>query len=489
MNHTINLIKTPHDQHNLSVIARHEAISLYSLSRCFHFSFKNFSSNKIFIILFLLFCFYNTAYSQRVLGFNDKTEALSVFSDKEPEVINAGGAQAGLTVFCSNTMTLSFETNVDRTVDVYNKEERGGLTYYYLRFIVGRYKGASYSGRVLEVLAPGFLPLKIKIDLQPSESKSYEILDPNATVGVGCFYENFNSASELYRNSRYNESQEKFKLSKECTDYQESSNVDYILESIDSIQVLRARGDSFFNSKNYREALNAYQKIVGYNSSDQYAVNRSREVQARLSEICTNYYSEAESHFYQGNYEEALKFYELMVEQSCGNNNKEVNLRLLEVRKYISDRKHKAKVVLYEIAENTPIGLSYGRYTTVSFSTYISLRFNPEIFSALRKKDDIEAKPEANISFGWNRMVIKEVGFFVGLGYTGVGKWDYGENNQYADDPKFTLYSAVSPEAGVLIKLGPVALRYTFQYRAALESDYQDYIGKMRHVGGIGICF
>ena len=442
---------------------------------------------KIIILPLLLFCLYHTAYSQRVLGFNDKTEALSVFSDKETEVINAGGSQAGLTVFCSNTMALSFESNVDRVVDIYNKEERGGLTYYYLRFIVGRYKGASYSGRVLEVLAPGFLPLKIKLDLLPSESKSYEIYDPNATVGVGCFYENFNAASELYRSSKYNEAREKFRLSKECTDYQKSTNVDYILESIDSILILRERGDNFFNSHNYREALNAYQKIVSYNSSDQYAVNRNRDVQTRLNEICANYFSEAESHFYQGNYKEALKLYEQMVEQSCSNNNKEVNLRLLEVRKYLSDRKHKAKVILYEIAENTPIGLSYGRYTTVSFSTYVSLRFNPDLFSAISKKDDIDSKPEVNLSFGWNRMVIKEVGFFAGVGYTGVGKWDYGENDP--DDPKFTLYSAISPEAGVLLKLGPIALRYTFQYRVALESDYQDYIGKMRHVGGIGICF
>ena len=440
----------------------------------------------IIILAFLGYC--NTMFSQRVLDFKDKTEAMSVFSDKDPEVIRAGGAQAGLTISCTSSLTLSFESNVDKTVDVYNTEQRGGVTYYYLRFTVGRYKGANYDGRVLEVLSDGFLPLKIKIDLKSSESKWYEVFDPNATVGVGCFYENFNAASELYRSSIYNEAKERFKLSKECTDYQESSNVEYILESIDSILVLRERGDSYFNLSNYMEALNAYQKIIGYNSSDQYAVSRSKEAQVRINENCTNYFHEAESYYYQGKYEEALQLYELMIEQSCSNN-KEVNLRLLEVRRHISDRKHKATVVLYEIAENTPIGLSFGRYTRVNFSTYVSLRFNPDLFSALRKKDDIDSKPEVDLSFGWNRMVIKEVGFFAGIGYTGVGKWDYGDNNEYIDDPKFTLYNAVSPEAGVLFKIGPVALRYTFQYRFALEGDYQDYIGKIRHVGGIGICF
>ena len=432
----------------------------------------------------MICCLCQTAFAQRVLDFRDKTEALSVFSDKEPEVINAGGAQAGITVYCSNTLSLSFESNVDKVVDVYNQEERGGLNYYYIRFTVGRFKGANYDGRILEALVPGFLPLKIKIDLSPSTSKTYEIYDPNATVGVGCFYENYNTATELFRNSMYNEAKEKFKLSKECTDYQESANVDYILEAIDSMFVIRARGDYYNNTYNYKEALDAYQKAFGYNSSDQYVVARRKEMLDKINDLCTNYFHEAESYFYQNKYVKAQQLYEKMLDLSCSANNKEANLRLLEIRRFLSDRQQRAQVVLYEFAENAPIGLSHGRYTQTRFSSYTSLRFNPELFQAIGKKDDADAKPEINLSFGWNRMVIKEVGFFAGLGYTGVGQWDY-EN----EDPQFTLYHAVSPEAGVLFKLGPVALRYTFQYRYSLDSEFKDYIGKIRHVGGIGICF
>ena len=439
---------------------------------------------KSILILATLFSLCYSTYSQRVLAYKDQTQPLSVFSDKQVEVINAGGSQAGVTIFCSNTLSLSFDSNVDRTVDVYNKEERGGLTYYYLRFTVGRFKGANYDGRVLEVLAPGFLPLKIKIDLQPSEAKAFEILDPNATVGVGCFYENFNAATELFRKSLYTEAKAKFKLSQECTDYQESANIKYIMEAIDSILVLRTKGDYFFNALNYNEALNAYQKVLGYNSSDEYALTRKGEVQEKISELCTNYFHEAESFFYQGKYAESLPLYEKVLELSCSANNREANLRLLEAKKILSDRKQRAQVVLYEIAQNTPIGLSYGRYSQVNFLTYLSLRFNPAMFQAISKKDDPKAKPEVDLSFGWNRMVIKEVGFFIGVGYTGVGQWDYTN-----EEPQFTLYHAVSPEAGVLFKLGPIALRYTFQYRYALDSTQQDYIGKMRHVGGIGICF
>ena len=34
-----------------------------------------------------------------------------------------------------------------------------------------------------------------------------------------------------------------------------------------------------------------------------------------------------------------------------------------------------------------------------------------------------------------------------------------------------------------------IALRYTFQYRYAIEKDTEDYIGKTRHVFGVGFCF
>ena len=443
---------------------------------------------KIIIIVLGVWGVCAMGFSQRVLDYRDQTQALSVFSDKDTEVINAGGAQSGITVYCTNTLSLSFESNVDRTVDVYNQEERGGLIYYYIRFTVGRFRGANYDGRVLEVLAPGFLPLKIRIDLQPSESKTYEIYDPNATVGVGCFYENFNTATELYKNSNYAEAKERFKLAQECTDYQEGSNVTYILESIDSILMLRTRGDFYFDQQNYNEALNAYQKVIGYNSSDSYAVTRRREAQAKIDEICTNYFSEAESYFYQSKYKEAEPLYEKMLDLSCSNN-REANLRLLELRRYLSDRQQKAQVILYEYAQNTPIGISYGRYTQDKFSTYISLRFNPALFKVISDNGDVKDNPEVNLSFGWNRMAIKEVGFFAGLGYTGVGHWALDENDEKL---KCTLFHAISPEAGVLFKLGPVALRYTFQYRLALDSSSFPEgfdIGKTKHVAGIGICF
>jgi hypothetical protein len=78
--------------------------------------------------------------------------------------------------------------------------------------------------------------------------------------------------------------------------------------------------------------------------------------------------------------------------------------------------------------------------------------------------------------------IVRPVWLFFGGGYTDVGKWEKGKTD-------FLHHGAISPEIGILGKLGPVVLRYTFQYRFALENEYQDIIGKNAHVFGLGICF
>ena len=449
---------------------------------------------KTIIIPLVFLCLCNAAYSQRVLEYTEKTEELSVFIDKDPEIINSGGAQAGVTISCFSNMSLTFESNVDKTVDVYKQEQKGGVNYYYLRFIVGRYKGTSYEGRVIQAIASDYVPLKIKLDLQPSESKWYEVFDRNMDVKTGCFFQHFNDASELFQKAMYTEALEKYKLSMACTDYQEKMNVKQKIETINNIISLRDKGDYFFNVFNFKEALEAYQKIIGYNSEDQYAINRSKEAMTRYSDNCTSYYQTAENYYLEGKYEEAKKLYEIIVAQKC-NYLQESNMRLAEMDKTKTKTKKTRtkteksgqtqgeRVALYEITTNTPIGLSYGNYKQESLSYYASLRLNPALFQAMGKNYDAK-KPEFNVSLGLTKMVYEPVWAFVGLGYTSVGAW--AKTNE---DTNLKMHSAISPEVGVLVKLGPVALRYTFQYRYAFESHYKNYVGNMRHVGGIGYCF
>ncbi|GHT54625.1 hypothetical protein FACS189446_4710 [Bacteroidia bacterium] len=118
------------------------------------------------------------------------------------------------------------------------------------------------------------------------------------------------------------------------------------------------------------------------------------------------------------------------------------------------------------------------------------------MFELLRTNKNETVRPELNISFGWTLKLVKPVWLLFGPGYTGVGKYavDEQKENSTEDDLSLKIKHAVSPEAGLLCKLNlskkiGLALRYTFQYRFALDKADIDYIGKTRHVFGVGFCF
>ena len=443
---------------------------------------------KYLLIYLCLFVSAGSLFAQRTLEKREKTEALSVFIDKDPEIDQAGGGQAGTIISCPVTLNLSFSSNVDRTVDVYKTEERGGVRYYHLRFIVGRYRGSNYGNRILEVAAPGFTPLKFNLELQPSESKSFEIFDPNATVGVGCFYQHFNEGVELFKKALYSEAREKYRLSTECTDMPSDVDMTLRIRDIDSILVWRTEGDKSHEKSLFKDAMTYYQKIVSYNIDDEYAQNRAKDSENKYAANCRVNFEGAELHYANGDYADAKKLYEMVVMSSCPRAT-EANIRLVHIRKIEADHNKRIHAILYEYQNGAPIGITAGGYREQKFSGYVSLRLSPSLFAAMQKDYDNSEKTEFSVSAGWTTMKLQiPVWGFFGLGYTGVSDWDWNDLTDEGN-PTFRIHNALSPEAGLLGKLGPIALRYTFQYRFALENDPDDYIGKVRHVFGVGFCF
>jgi len=437
---------------------------------------------KSLLLSLFLFVSISSLFAQRVLEMREKTEALSVFIDKDTEIDQAGGAQAGAVISCPVMLNLSFSSNVDRTVDVYKTEERGDVRFYYLRLIVGRYRGASYTNRVLEVAAPGFAPLRFSLDLQPSESRSYEVFDPNATVGVGCFYQHFNEGLELYRKALYIEAKEKYRTSMECTDVPADISVSERIAIIDSILLWRHHADSCFELVNYKDAIYFYQKIVAQNTEDEYANTRHSESLYRHTDLCSRYFNSAEDYFSNGRYQEAKKLFTIISEQQCSQASK-ADERLIEIRRYEREQFGGPTAIVYEYAQNTPFGLSVGSYKQRKMRGYLSFRANVDYFKSLRTDEDDVKKAEINGSLGLTFGVVRPLWLFFGGGYTDVVK----PGDKTTDD--LVHCGAISPEVGTLCKLGPVVLRYTFQYRFALEKEHQDFIGKNKHVIGLGICF
>jgi len=433
---------------------------------------------KLFIFL-ILFVSITSSYAQRNLQVKEKTEGISVFTEKQPEVINAGGAQAGAVISCPLTLSLSFSSNVDKVVDVWKTEVRGELRFYYLRFIIGRFRGASYDGRILEITASGFLPNKFRLNLQPGESKSFEVFDPNATVGVGCFYQNFNEGVELYRKSLYIEAKEKYRTSLECNDIPAEVSVYDRIMIIDSIISWRLRADSCFEASNFKDAINFYQKVAVQNREDFYANTRHSESLYRRSDLCSRYFNSAEEYFANGDYQEAKKLYAIVVDQQCMQAEK-ADARLVEIRVYERERMEGPTVLCYEIGKNTPLGLSIGLYRIKKIRGYVSVRTNGDFFRSLQSDANDLKRSEFNVSGGLTFGIYNPIWLLMGCGYTEVGK---------PGDISVDFVPAISPEIGVLGKYKMAVLKYTLQYRFALEKEHQDFVGRFRNVIGLGICF
>ena len=434
-----------------------------------------------FLLLFFSLA-YSVSYAQRNLEVKEKTEGLSIFTDKDTS-IDAG--QAGAVISCPITLNLTFASNVDRTIDVYNIDERGDVRYYYLRFIVGRFRGASYDNRILEVIVSGFRPLRFPLNLSPSESKHFEIFDPNATVGVGCFYQFFNEGIELFKQAFYIEAQEKYRTSLECTDAPPNVNVRERMSDIDTILVYRAKAYEAFDAQDFKLAMECYERIYALNNDDGYINQRLSELRLQYFDQCNNYFTTAETYYANRQFNEAREMYQMILNQNCPKI-AEASQRLNEMLKFEIARADRAQVINYEFAQNTPIGISVGRYWENKIRYYVSMRFNLDIWGALMKNNDEAEKPEVNVSGGLNVMTIRPIWVFAGIGYTGVGTWDWVEKTEKY---RLHLHDAISPEIGLLGKIGPAVLRYTFQYRFPFDGDYLFHIGRTKHVFGIGVCF
>ncbi len=153
-------------------------------------------------------------------------------------------------------------------------------------------------------------------------------------------------------------------------------------------------------------------------------------------------------------------------------------------------------VLTYEFEKDVSIGFSTGKYNDNKSGGYFTLRANKGAFEAIRSNLDADARPELDLSFGWTIKIVKPMWIFFGPGYTGVGKYLPGVTSSGLTEEKLKLniIHAVSPEAGVMCKIPlarkiGIAFRYTFQYRFALDKKEIDYIGKNRHVFGVGFCF
>jgi tetratricopeptide (TPR) repeat protein len=417
------------------------------------------------------------------LQFEESSELIPFSTDKNEGLV---------IISCDESLKLDFKTNWNETINYFKVSEiEGGSRLYYLLFPTEK----EYNGRRLFILSSGFDNLVIPIKLQAKETKKIIVYDPDARI-IGCYYEMTKNAHAFFNKALYQEAKDKYQVALECSDI-DKSQINMIkdkIANIDSILIWRNKADTYLAVLDYSTAIEYYKKIYALNSEDKYISNKLLETQLKEGERCTLAFANAEGFFKEKDYGNAKDLYERVVSLGCYNV-ANATVRLQEISEIEKNKKQLSHVLTYELANNTSIGISTGSYKEHKASGYFAFRFNPDVFEALRSNPSDSKKPELNVSFGWTIKVVKPVWVFFGPGYTGVGEYVYDKEDINQEvDPTLKIYSAVSPELGLLgkIKIGKgigIALRYTFQYRFALEKETENYIGKTKHVFGIGFCF
>lgn len=466
----------------------------------------------------LLLCFFligGITIAQNILEVKDISKSNDVYSSEKDE--------AAIIIRCHESIPLTFSSTMDKSVDVFRKELQGTDSLYYITFPTGK----RYRGRELTISSRGFYSVNLELELQPKQLLTFQVVDPNALVDAGCYREHRNKGIEEIKKSNYNEARNQFIVARECSDCNKTENEENIA-LVDSLIILRQKGDDAFKLLDYVNAREYYLKVLSLNSYDTYASNRSAICIQNFTEECVSLFAKAESYFGEKEFEKAKELYEKIVEKECRNAPLAIE-RLNSISTNMRAKKDHARVLSYEYRKDVPFGFSYGKYNMHKAGGFFQMDFNGTTFDAARsdcKYGDVKF-PELNLSFGWTVKIASPVWIHFGPGFTvkmyygkymkkkfpkvgyGQDEWKLLDQTKMGDEvilktaenreeppeqyedgwTKANLASAISPVIGVTVKYSFFALRFTYQYRWTLEKQLNDFVGAHRLSAGIGIAF
>jgi tetratricopeptide (TPR) repeat protein len=432
---------------------------------------KTVMSKSFFLLLTAVFFCNFRAMSQKLTVERDTVSMQGLCT--------VGETDACVIIIADTLLRLTFESSMDNKVNIVSERKNGSIIQYLLHFPTGYI----YANRVLEIISPVVASVEIDdFDLQPKESRTYVVSAPR------CYLETYKEALELFRKGSYTESKEKYRQATKCFDVPLDENTANKIIVIDSIQMLKKIADKSYEIGDFDNAMNTYKKILSYNQEDEVVAVRYAESAAQKDQSCIKYFTDAEKYFNRNEVERAKRLYEQVILKGCGTYYYQISMERLNA---IEDKAQSTTVLTYEWIKSTPIGFSIGGYRDRKAGGFFTLQTNVDMFESIRSNYAKSKKPEIDVAFGWTLRPVKKkvpVWIFFGPGYTGVGEYIYQDENT-TEKPKLHFYHAISPQIGLLAKIGPVALRYTFRYCFALKKETEDYIGTTHHVVGLGFCF
>ncbi|MDR1631726.1 MAG: hypothetical protein LBR97_02420 [Dysgonamonadaceae bacterium] len=467
------------------------------------------------IILFLVLTF--------ICSITVKAQKFTVRQLPDLVAFNGEGKYAIIIILTHDSYKLSFSTPQDgpdgSLIENIDRRQIGNQVEHTLTF-----ECKAANGSLLRIDCPGYNRLELPIKLSPNEAIKYYIEDPEDPETKACsdkyrlLGEKYLRASNSEHSdfSAYERSKEAFEESLKCwtiTSESDSAMLNKRIRNIDSLiyYIQEAESGRYNNKKIYDYYEAAYQ----INPDDENITRKRREFNQKYRQECQEYRRDAEQLLKEKkDVKETNAVLEKIIDLGCSDTDSDWakgGLREVERWKNTFSR----HTLTYEYEKGTSLGISTGNYNIDNSSGYFTLRMNPNIFDAFRMKDADTLQTELNVSFGWTIPIFhwdlkssSNVGlwlFFgpgatmlanIGQKYTTVEEEEEEESTQEPNDSRYKYHFALSPEAGLLLKIPipgsqrrQLALRYTYQYRYAIEKDDVDLIGKTKQVLGIGFTF
>jgi hypothetical protein len=412
----------------------------------------------------------------------------SQLSDKV--AYNGEGKYAIVIIRASSALELEFSTNLDGNRSVIKKTEKnevGNQTEYTLTFDAEQVPEAK-----LFVKNKNYNQLVIPIKLSPNGAITFIVEDPENFDSEPCHIKHKKYGDKFFIAANYEGAKDEYLSSLDCWPENDSNsaNIQRKIADIDSVlRILKEVATTY----NLRKKYDLYNEAYRLNPADKSFEEKKDEAYKAYYVFCASCLQQANEAYRSMSGDKGEAMYREIVKKDCPDKKlAEERIKGIEEKKY-----HPYHVLTYEYAENVPLGISTGNYKSKKVGAYFTLRLNSQVFALIRNDEETARRPELNTSVGLSFPIAvtdRLVNFwiFAGLGYTGVTQ--YLKRSYTSGDYKLYLHSAISPEAGVLTKIAigdvdRIVLRYTFQYRYALVKEYDDFIGNIRHVLGIGVSF
>ncbi|MDH6343614.1 hypothetical protein M2480_002400 [Parabacteroides sp. PFB2-12] len=226
---------------------------------------------KMIYVILLFLCSALGATAQKKMVVQDEDLGLAVARTEENETV----------VIVRSPLELTFESTMDKTVEVYNTEQESGFNKYYIRFSTL----PKYRGRKLKIKSYGFDTYTHPLELTAKVPVGIYVVDPDGEIGLTCYQQNLNAGNRLFQECLYDDAQIAYFDALECSDLPEENIIGQKIEDAMNCGEYRRMADDLYTNQDWVAAKGYYERVVALNQSDQHSAERIDNCQESIDNM------------------------------------------------------------------------------------------------------------------------------------------------------------------------------------------------------------